>query len=56
MAIRRKIYRKYGLLVSTHYQSSNIIIRDFIFKIIQDGDLHNDKGFDFFCKSLSTVL
>ena len=29
----------------------NIIIRDFIFSIIQDGDLHNGKTF-FCCKSL----
>ena len=47
MAIRRKQYRSYGLLVSTHLQKfkTSVII---LFEIIQDGELHNNKIFDFF--------
>ena len=44
MAIRRKQYRSYGLLVSTHYQKFKTLLSVILlFEIIQDGEFHNEK-------------
>ena len=48
MAIRRKHYRSYGLLVLMHLQKFKTLSVIILFEIIQDGELHNNKIFDFF--------
>ena len=45
MAIRRKHYRSYGLLVLTHYQNFKTLLSVILYSrydaIIQGGDFHN---------------
>ena len=56
MAIRRNHYRSYGLLVSTHLQSSKHYYKsvNLLISIIQDSDFHNYNNF--FLKLLSTAV